>query len=54
MATKNPFNQAGLYFMLFVLSLYLWTGLTVLCELQGFNPLTFSLREQYAKLRGIQ
>lgn len=51
---KNPFNQAGYSFLFFVLALYVWTTLTVLCDLQNFNPLKFSLREQYSKVRGLQ
>ena len=51
---KHPFNQAGELFLLVVLGLYFWTALTVMCKLQNVNPLLFSLRDQYAKIRGIQ
>ena len=51
---KHPFNQAGEMFMVGVLFLYLWSTISVFCRLQGFNPLMFSLREQYAKVRGTQ
>lgn len=52
--SKHPFNQAGELFLMVVLFLYGWTALSVMCKLQNVNPLMFSLRDQYAKIRGIQ
>ena len=51
---KHPFNQAGEAFLALVLAGYLWTALTVLCQLQDINPLLFDLRAEYAKMRGLQ
>ena len=51
---KHPFNQAGELFLVVVLILYGWTALSVVCKLQNVNPLLFSIRDQYAKVRGLQ
>jgi hypothetical protein len=51
---KHPFNQFGESVLGVVLLLYLWTALSVMARLQSFNPLMFSLREQYGKIRGLQ
>ena len=53
-SSKNPWNQAGEMFMIAVLGLYLWTTISVFCQLQGINPLLFDLRAEYAKMRGLQ
>lgn len=50
---RNPINQFGEAVLGLVFLVWLWSAVSVLCNLTNTNPLMFSLRGQYRELRGL-